>query len=259
MYRLYLDEHGTDDLTHTVQENHRYLSLSATIIHLDDVRDILVPTMNDLKFRVFQQDPDIPVNLHRSDIVRRKSVFGLLNENERRRLFDELVQEMMTATPYTVITALIDKHLMQQQVHWEQRHPYHYLMEIILEKYVQFLRRNDAIGDLMPESRRGKSDRLLQEAFIRTKRNGTRFVPADVFSSHVRSDNLKFRTKKDNIAGLQLCDLLAHPSHYHVRSTLGHHVRLGRFGETVAGILVNAKYDRSFRGVIGGYGIKTCP
>lgn len=263
MYRLYLDEVGTDDLCHLDIDNHRYLSLSGVIIELDHVDKLLNPALRDLKQSVFEIDPDEMVHLHRSDIVKRKSVFGQLNSNAKRILFDRLILELIQNTEFKLITVMIDKRAMTEQRHWEQKHPYHYLMEIIVEKYVQFLERVDNIGDIMPEARQGKKDTKLQEVFAGTKQNGTRFLNGregiQRIHSRIRGSELKFRTKKHNISGLQLCDLVAHPSHMYIRSLQRHEVNLGAFAESILPILNNSKYDRSAWGRIDGYGIKYCP
>jgi len=76
----------------------------------------------------------------------------------------------------------------------------------------------------------------------------------------VPSSNLKFRYKRDNVAGLQLADLLAHPSHMAIRERMGHEVTLGGFCEKVTGFLNGSKYDRSpTSGTIVGYGMKWLP
>lgn len=259
MYRLYLDEVGTDDLNNLDKDNHRYLSLTGTIIDRDHVRDILQPNLLKLKQSCFDFDPDDKVCLHRSDIVRRRGIFGQLNENAKRELFDKQLRTLLVETNYTVVTVLVDKLEMTKRSYWEQQHPYHFLMEVLVEKYAQFLERHNAIGDIMPEARRGKKDRALQQAFEEVRLSGTRYVSSGMIESTIRAKYLKFRTKNDEIAGLQLCDLIAHPSHICIRDSLGHPVKVGDFATVVREILHEAKYDRSKRGKIDGYGIKFLP
>lgn len=259
MYRLYLDEVGTDDLTCLDQDNHRYLSLTGVIVQLSHVDAFLNPALRDIKNTVFDTDPDEIIHLHRSDIVRRKKVFGQLNSNKKRELFDGLVLRVVRETKYKVITVLIDKLAMTERLHWENNHPYHYLMEIMIEKYVQFLERQDDIGDVMPEARQGKKDTALQSEYSRIWNSGTRFKSAPDIQQRLRAKSLKFRRKHDNISGLQLCDLIAHASHMYVRLNQGHSVRIGAFSQPIVKVLVEEKYDRSYRGKISGYGYKYCP
>ena len=260
MYRLYVDEVGNDDLSHVDDDRHRYLSLTGVAMKIDHARDQLNVKLNSLKANVFAHDPDSPLILHRKEILHRKGVYQCLNEVEKLSVFNEAILDIFCNTEYVVITALVDKAWMREQAHWEQKHPYHYLMEILVEKYAQFLERRNAIGDIMPESRQAKKDKLLQKVYELTRENGCNFVNARRMQSVFRSSNLKFRTKKDNIAGLQLCDLIAHPSHIYVRHIMEHDVNLRAFAEQVINILNRDKYDRApTSGKIIGYGIKYLP
>lgn len=225
---------------------------------IDHARDHLTPNMNWIKSKVFDHDPDEPIVFHRTDIVQRKKGFWRLKDDAVRDRFDRAIMRIVTGTDYRVITALIDKRWMLGQRHWTNMQPYHYLMEIMVEKYVQFLERNQDIGDIMPESRQS-ADKRLQSAFDGVRAAGTRYVNQQRIASAIRSQNLKFRTKKENVAGLQLCDLIAHPSHIYVRQRMKHAVVPGPFCEMVRDVLVDSKYDRSGSGTILGYGIKHLP
>ena len=259
MYRLYLDEHGTDTLKRVHLDGHRYLSLTGVIMKISHARDYLTPELDKLKAEIFDQDPDAPICLHRSDIRACKGPFQPLNNAVVRADFDKRILKILSDCDYTVITVFIDKDWMQKQNHWGQGHPYHFLMEVMIEKYVQYLIRKCGVGDIMPEARGKNQDELLQREVDRCYSNGSRYVDASSFKANLKSKTLKFRTKSDNIAGLQLCDLIAHPSHYTVRQNLKHEVELGPFAEMVSEILVKQKYDRSHKGDVRGYGFKPIP
>lgn len=259
MYRLYVDEVGTDSLTHLEKDKHRFLSLTGVAMKVADARDTLEPNLNWIKAKVFEHDPDIPIVFHRKEILGLKGPYQALRDADRKDLFNRSIMRLFHSTEYYVITALIDKQWMVKQTHWAKNHPYHYLMEILVEKYVQFLERKRLIGDIMPESRQGK-DGLLQKAYDSVRAKGTDYVNSRRIEAWIRAKNLKFRKKHENSAGLQLCDLLAHPSHIYTRSLMNHDVRLGDFSQQVVDILVRDKYDRSqASGKIIGYGIKHLP
>jgi len=259
MYRLYVDEVGTDDLTHLEQDNHRFLSLTGLAMQVPHARDQLKPKFDWIKTTIFNHDPDEPLIFHRSDIVQRKRAFGVLNDDTKRDLFDRSIIRSMEGTDYRVISALIDKLGMMRQPRWENQHPYHYLMEILVEKYTQFLERHKAIGDIMPEGRKGKKDAALQAAFEKVMAEGTYYVSASRMNAAIPFKDLKFRYKPQNVAGLQLCDLLAHPSHMLMRGKMNHDVELGDFCQKVGTILWDQKYDRGSNGSILGYGMKWLP
>jgi Protein of unknown function (DUF3800) len=260
MYRLYVDEVGTDALTNLQLDNHRYLSLTGIAMTVADARDNLEPNLNLIKAEMFNHDPDAPLIFHRKDIMGGKGQFQpIRTEANFRAEFNDRILRVYRQTPYRVITALIDKLWMARQDHWVQTHPYHYLMGILTEKYVQFLERTGAIGDIMPESRQNK-DTLLQAAYDEVRANGLAYVPRERIIAVLHGPNLKFRKKSDNIAGLQLSDLLAHPSHMFVREKMGHDVNRGPFCRQVCDILWESKYDRSpYNGKIKGYGYKHLP
>lgn len=259
MYRLYLDEHGQDRMTRLDLEKYRYLSLTGVAMRTDHARDYLKPALDRIKAKVFNEDPDSPICFHRSDIRHAKGPFEPLKSPEVRATFNEQILRIMHDAEYTVLTAFLDKQEMSEKHHWEKTHPYHVLMEVMVEKYAQLLKRKNSIGDIMPEARGKHQDRALQEEFDHFKEKGTRFASVGLIQQMIPSSKLKFRTKKDNVAGLQLCDLLAHPSHYTIRHNLGHKINLGAFGDRVSEILGHQKYDRSVYGKIWGYGAKSLP
>ncbi|VVT04765.1 DUF3800 domain-containing protein [Erythrobacter sp. EC-HK427] len=260
MIRLYVDEQGTDTLTNLDQDKHRFLSLTGVALNREYARDNLVPAINSLKGDLFNEDPDEPFSLHRSHILGGNGPFHKIRTDDAfKAQFNQRITDIFVDTDYKVITALIDKQWMVKQWHWERRHPYHYLMEILVEKFAQYLERAGDIGDIMPESRQ-KKDRLLQSEYARVRAEGTQYVDSARIQSVLRGGSLKFRTKRDNIAGLQLCDLLAHPSHMFVREKMGHNVNRSAFSTMVGNILLNhGKYDRSASGKVKGYGYKHLP
>lgn len=260
MYRLYVDEHGTDDVSSVEGDNERYLSLTGVAMKVATARDVLAPALAQLKADIFDHDPDDPIILHRKKIVKGNGSFGILDKDPGLRVaFDKRIKGIKASTDYRVITALIDKRAMLRKINWTNKQPYHYLMEVLAEKYALFLMRMGSSGDIMPEARMGKSDERLQAAYLRVRGSGTYYVSAAQMREKIPSSNLKFRVKKDNVAGLQLADLLAHPSHMIVREKMGHAVTLGAYCSEMKALLVNHKYDRSQWGKVAGYGMKWLP
>jgi hypothetical protein len=96
----------------------------------------------------------------------------------------------------------------------------------------------------MAESRGGKEDMRLKKSYARLWEQGTQFVEPGQFQERLTSKQLKVKTKTNNIAGLQLCDLLAHSSRHEI---LWENRLVERppapFAEKVIHIL-GAKYDR---------------
>lgn len=259
MYRLYFDEVGNDGLKNLEKEQNQFLSLTGIAMRVNCARDVLEPALNKIKADIFNHDPDFPVIMHRKEIMGGKGLFRPIREDSAMRaLYNAEILKILEECDYSVITVLIDKAWMMRQDHWLEKHPYHYLTKVMVEKYAQFLERKQSIGDIMPESRQGK-DLLLQKAYDRVLQEGTDYVSADRLASVLRGKKLKFRKKDANSAGLQLCDMIAYPSHKHTRYEMGHEIELGPFASIIRGILVDHKYDRSYRGIVREYGYKGMP
>jgi hypothetical protein len=259
MYRLYLDEVGNDDLTHVDDERHRYLSLTGVVMRQDYARDVATPELARFKADTLRHDADTPPILHRKHIMNKKGIFGCLVDDDKCSYFDDCLVQYLSNIEYAVITIVLDKKGMLHQRHWREKHPYHYLMSILVEKYTRFLARKSSIGDMMPEERKGIKDRELQTAYEKVRETGTDYAPRALIETHLRGKRLKFRDKEDNITGLQICDLIAHPSYVDVRRRQNHPIDARPFAQRVIPILQQIKYDRSDTGWVPGYGIKYLP
>lgn len=259
MYRLYVDETGNADLRSSADPNHRYLSLTGIIVDLDHIRRYVVPMMNALKGAIFDPDPDEPIILHRKDILDKRGVFGVLKKPDVEARFNTGLFTLLSNAEYQVVCAVIDKqeHL-SRYTRW--RHdPYHYCMEVLVERYVMGLNERRLTGDVMGEVRGGKSDRRLEAAFRRLYERGSSYVNARTMQRCLTSHDLKLKPKEKNIAGLQLADILAHPSALHLRSQAVGDVTPQGFGAQIVELLVREKFRRSGGGRVDGYGTKWLP
>lgn len=64
----------------------------------------------------------------------------------------------------------------------------------------------------MAKSRGGNEDRTLKESFARLWDRGTDYVGPDQMQRALTTRQLKVKPKSNNISGLQIADLVAHPS-----------------------------------------------
>lgn len=190
--------------------------------------------------------PDEPVIFHRKEIVNRKPPFDALKNDEIRARFDRELLGRLESWNYTVITVCLDKKRHKETYNTWRYDPYHYCLAVLLERFVFFLNRNrmDCKGDVMAESRGGKEDKRLKESFARLWKNGTDYVNPQQFQDALTSKNLKVKHKPNNISGLQLADLLAHPSRNEILLEQGlWDKKLAPFAKLVVEIL-QKKYDQ---------------
>jgi hypothetical protein len=144
---------------------------------------------------------------------------------------------------YTVITVCLDKKTHRETYTTWRYEPYHYCLAVLLERFFFFLNRLNEHGDVIAESRGGKEDMRLKGSFARLLEKGTDFVAPDQFQKVFTSKQLKVKPKANNISGLQLADLLAHPSRNEILKEQGFMNReFGRFSGKVIEVL-QKKYD----------------
>ena len=128
--------------------------------------------------------------------------------------------------------------------------PYHYRRAVLIERYVHPLNRRGVRGDVIAESRGGKEDRRLKESYARLLEKGSGYADAAQIGGALTSRQLKVKQKSNNLAGLQLADLVAHPSRNEILSEHGHSVTIAPFATKVIAIL-RSKYDRRGERVFG--------
>lgn len=258
-YRLYVDEVGNPDMGASEDPNHRYLSLTGVILELGYVDAVVHPRVEDLKRRYFGSHADEPVVLHRKELVNQRPPFDALRDPAVRQCFDVELLHLLRDLDYVVLTTVIDKLEHGQRYQVWRYDPYHYCLHVILERYVLWLERCNATGDVMAESRGGREDRRLKASFDGIWRTGTDYVEAARLQARLTSRQLKVKPKANNISGLQIADLIAHPSFRACLALRDQQPLAENFGGRIAEILEQVKYDRSPDGRVEGWGRKWLP
>jgi hypothetical protein len=256
-YRIYIDETGNPDLKSSDNPNHRFLSLTGVIFDYLYVRDCLHPEMEELKRSFFNPHPDDPVIFHRKEMVNSAHPFEILKDRVVKERFDIALLEKLKSWEYTVITVLLDKKEHNLLYKDWKNDPYHYCLSLLLERYLVFLEDNDRIGDVMVESRGGREDLRIKKEFESILKCGTEYIKADRFNQRFTSRKLKVKPKKANVAGLQVADLVAHPSRRQILKDLGVSFGQGIFGDRIIEVIKEKYFVRE--GEIKGHGIKILP
>ena len=234
-------------MKHSDDLNHRFLSLTGIIVDLQHIQETIHPEMESLKRRYFGSHPDEPVILHRKELVNRRYPFQALREPEVESMFNQDLLTYLRNWEYRVVTVCLDKknHIETHQI-WA-RDPYHYCLALLLERFNFWLNRRNSKGDVMAESRGRKDDMRLKDEFRSLWGNGSDYVGANQFQRSITSRELKVKPKSANIAGLQLADLIAHPSRSEILYEQGFLEKLGDFAEQISEILAGKYYRRGKR------------
>ncbi len=257
-YRLYVDEVGNSDLRASEEPNHRYLSLTGVAMELSYVDSTAAPALESLKRKYFATHADEPIIFHRKELVNQRPPFAELRDPAVERRFNSHLLRLLKDLEYTVVTVVIDKREHRDRYKVWRYDPYHYCLMVLLERYVMWLSEIGAVGDVMAESRGGREDRRLKASFCRLCSEGTDNVDAAELARRLTSRELKVKLKLGNIAGLQIADLIAHPS---FKAALAAHQKVPlteNFGARVAEVL-DLKYRKGPKGRIEGWGRKWLP
>lgn len=253
-----MDEVGNDD-TRTAAE--RYLSLTGIItkVHGHDYQ--IAPAIEALKARLFGHNPPRKtVILHRREIRRRERPFEVLRDEATNAQWEAAILNLIETLPYIAITVMIDKHEHAQKYAVWQFNPYHYCMRALVERYVLWLNRHKLMGDVVAEPRFKKQDKKLKRSFSYIYDHGTEHIPAEIVQKCLTSREIKLAAKNVNVCGLQLVEIIAHPSHQAIKAQFTGKPMTARFGRLVVDILLKERYARNPKTrIIEGWGQKRLP
>jgi hypothetical protein len=211
-FRLYFDESGDHVFRETSDTAHRFLCLLGCWFQNPDYIQFHT-SLERLKERHFHHHPDNPVILHRDDIINARNAFKTLQSKKKRDEFDADLLECIQSASFRVFAVVIDKSILRTTYGGSAAHPYHLGLGFLMQRFAGFLNHINRVGDIMAEARGGTEDLLLQESFTRVYEHGVWGVTTSgTFQSALSSRQLKLRMKKANISGLQLADLLGHPT-----------------------------------------------
>lgn len=206
-YRMYVDESGDDVMEpgKWVNPESRYLGLTGVVMDKEIYRTRTHPEFEALKQEFFPHDPDEPVILVRNQIARRQKGFWPLKDPGMAALWEHKILWLFDSYVSGIITAVLDKDAFRQVALSEDKRPYSYCVNVLTERYGQWLGNVGGIGDVMVESRAGRADMQLKGDF-------QRFMEGNPNLSAVSSHQIKVKSKSANITGLQFADLLGYPS-----------------------------------------------
>ena len=207
-YRLYIDESGTHHYCTSDDIKKKYLCLCGVIIANDVAKNILNPCFYDLKQFIATDKDEFPV-LHREDIVGTKGCFKNLNKPEIEQEWNNKVLWIFENIDYAICGIVLDKKNHSMRYGRAAKHPYHYCLDVLLERYIFYLNSIGSYGDVVAESRGKKEDKTLSLAFDNFYKNGTWYVNGKSIRRCLSSKKIKIKPKGQGYWGLELADLLA--------------------------------------------------
>jgi len=259
-YRLYLDESGDHVFRETTETAHRFLCLLGCWFQNPDYIQFH-ETLESFKVRHLHHHPDNPVILHREDMINARNAFKILQDEKKRKQFHADLLDIIQSANFRVVAVVIDKASLRTSYGESAAHPYHLGLGFLLQRYAGYLNHINRVGDVMAEARGGVEDLLLKESYTRVYEHGIwGITSAGYFQSALSSRQIKLSGKKANISGVQLADLLGHPTKMWA---LMHYDLIGDepapFAKRLMKI-VEHKFNRQlYKNKLEGYGIVLYP
>ena len=152
------------------------------------------------------------VILHSRDIRKCEKEFCILLNGDVKSAFYKQINDIISESQYTIITAAIDKNAYCSKYTSAGPDPYDIALSFVVERMVfllEGLKLKSREVLIVIEKRGKKEDRMLAQHFETIRNKGTYYVSkARMAGCNI---SIEFRDKKQNIAGLQLADLIAYP------------------------------------------------
>jgi hypothetical protein len=239
----------------STQWDKRYLCLFGCSFDIEHYRREWQPMFEEFKVRHFGGDPEDPVILHREDVKAKRGPFSVLMDKTKCDTFNQELLELTDKAPFRGFAVVIDKlSIGNKDFGPISAHPYHVGMLALLERYCGWLKFGRLTGDVLAEARGGREDEQLKSAYIAIHSGGTRFYPSGFFKQTLTTGEIKIKPKAQNIAALQLADMLAYPAKRRILSDWNLAPPLIGFGKELAET-IEKKYNRRFANdQVFGYG-----
>jgi Protein of unknown function (DUF3800) len=197
-YYLFLDESKPNGNT----INH--LCLAGVIIEKETYQKEIVPEVNKLKNQVFGTSEIV---LHESEIRKAQGQYTNMRDKDKRKEFWEGMENIFKNFSLTTLGSSI--HSDDYRTYYSDsdlNDEYYIVLQIVLENFVHFLRKNNARGQVYLEGINASHDTKLRNTYHKIIANGTLYYSPNAFQSKLL--NVNFLIKADNNIGLQLADFV---------------------------------------------------
>lgn len=240
---LFLDESGDHNLA-VIDPQYPLFVLGGIIVDKDYAEGELTREVNAFKQEMFGRTDIV---LHTADISRNRNGFERMQETPFREQFYKKLNALMRKLNYVVVACAIrkDEHLSRYGV--AALDPYLLSLDVLVERLCFEVGDVPGGGVIVAEKREPTLDRQLDVAWLNLKIKGTRFLQAKAIEQRMLGLNL--RDKTENIAGLQLADLVVTPIG---RQALGKSLKEDWR-------IVESKLRRGPKGKYEGYGLVVLP
>ena len=218
--------------------------LGGVIVDEEYAEGPLTDALEEFKTEVFGRTDIV---LHTADITRNRNGFESMKEEAFRDHFYSRLNELMLTLSYSVVACVIRKDDYLSRSGLAALDPYLISLDILVEIFCFDVGDVSKGGSIVAERRDPTLDRGLELAWSNLNIQGTRRIQGRAVRE--RLADLRLLDKKDNVAGLQLADLVVSPIG---RCVLGKPTKEDWE-------IVRRKLRRSPRGHVENYGLVVLP
>jgi Protein of unknown function (DUF3800) len=228
--------------------------LGAVLVRRDRYFRDLDPAFRALKVKHFGSD----LPMHEYDLKQRNKPFDVLRSLPQWQAFASDIDALFRTQLFSLLVVAVHKPEMQTK-YLRPYHPYHYALEIIVERTAMESKNFGWSWRIVAEDREKGLNGALQNEMLRLQLEGCGSAIERekilVDAAEVRRKfhpEIEFRQKKDNDTGLQLADLTVGPVLRHIYGLDGSERR------TLRGSII-PKLCRAKDGKLIGFGVKCFP
>lgn len=205
MKLLYLDESGDHSLV-KIDPQYPVFVLGGVVIEEDYVETVIQPELDNFKRHFFG---DSNVVLHTADLTRNRGDFTRLKDADFRQRFYEELNALMLLWEYKVIACVVRKDLHLDHYGAAALDPYVLSLNVVVDRFAHEVGNEAGGGAIIVEARNYPLDRQLELAWLGITVQGTENLRASEVVGRI--SGLSIHDKKENLAGLQLADLVVSP------------------------------------------------
>jgi hypothetical protein len=197
-YILFLDETGDHTMGVSDDIGKRYLGIAGPIVATVNL-GVLDAAISRLKKNHLPVDGATPV-LHRKEIMQCRGPFSCLEDEQARSGFDTELVSLVSTVPYRLLAVTIDKTQHGTKTYRSLKHPYHYCLHALMERFCGFLDRLGKTGHVMAEARGKVEDHQLRASYREIYECGTSYLSVQIVQKTWYLRILKFvRSMKTSV------------------------------------------------------------
>ncbi|MBN1507321.1 MAG: DUF3800 domain-containing protein [Sedimentisphaerales bacterium] len=240
---MFVDESGDHSLD-VIDRQYPMFVLAGVILERTYAEGELERRVTGFKLKLFGRTDLI---LRTADITRNQNGFERMKDRAFREVFYSELDTLVASLDFKVVACAIQKEEHLQRYGVLARDPYMLSLDVLVERFCFEIGNVPGGGAIVAERRGPTLDHELELAYLSLKVRGTRYLRAVQIENRITE--LLLRKKSENVAGLQLADLVATP--------IGRHV-LGKADHEDYKI-IESKLRRDWQGGHEGYGLVVLP